>query len=457
MFRKTLFWIHLIAGLISGLSIALMCFTGTVLAFEKEIVAWAERDARRVEAPATATRLPLDELQRRVRAAQPEARIASIVIQNDPAAAIAFSSGRAGGFYVNPYTGEIRQPVSRAVADFMHTMVDLHRYLGFHGEHSRPVGKLINGICNLAFFVLAVTGLYLWMPRTWSWRAIRPIIWFRQNTTGKARDFNWHNAIGFWSAPILIMLTLTAVPISFQWGGRLINQITGTPPSATPTGPGGQIAPSVDVSPPAPGAIPLSHDALLAAAQAAVPQWQTLTLRLGTPAGRGGRGGTAPANPAAAGSNSPTPTDAPARSTRTSPSAGSPTENRQPPAPGAAAARGGDSRPGTPQALTFAIREHGTWPRTATTNLTLDPFTGAVLRRTGYAELNAAQQVRAWTRFLHTGEAVGPFGQALAGLASLGGVFLVYTGFALSWRRFFRKPTAGGVPARDAAASPARI
>ena len=51
MFRQTVFWIHLVAGLISGLVIAIMCFTGTVLAFEKQLVAWSERDARQIAPP----------------------------------------------------------------------------------------------------------------------------------------------------------------------------------------------------------------------------------------------------------------------------------------------------------------------------------------------------------------------------------------------------------------------
>ena len=63
-FRKILFWSHLVAGLAAGLAIGVMCFTGTLLAFEKELVAWAERDARHVEPPAAGTpRLTLDELQ----------------------------------------------------------------------------------------------------------------------------------------------------------------------------------------------------------------------------------------------------------------------------------------------------------------------------------------------------------------------------------------------------------
>lgn len=422
-FRKVLFWVHLVAGLISGLAIAIMCFTGTMLAFEKEIIAWSERDARRIEVPAHAQRLSLDELQRRLRAAQPEARPASIVIQNDPAAAVAFTTGRTGAFYVNPYTGEVRQPKSATMGAFMHAMVDWHRYLNFHGEQTRPVGKLINGICNLAFAVLAVTGLYLWMPRQWSWRALRPIAWFRQNTSGKARDFNWHNTIGLWTAPILIVLTLTAVPISFQWGGRLIFTLTGTAaPAPGSTGPGALAGPPVEVPTPPAGATPLTQDALLAAAQKHAPDWKTITIRTGAPVGRSGRG--------------PRPA-----------SADTPSSSR-PEAPRPDSARPTSS---APQAATFTIRHAASWPRTATTTLALNPFTGDLLRRTGYADMNAAQQVRSWTRFLHTGEAVGPIGQIVAGLACLGGLFLVYTGFALSWRRFFGKR----IPADNAAAATA--
>ena len=416
-FRKTLFWIHLVAGVISGLSIGIMCFTGTALAFEKELVAWAERDARRIEIPAAgAIRLPLDALQQRLREAHPDARPTGIVLQNDPNAAVAFTIGRSGGFYVNPYTGEVRQPQSSAMSTLMQTMVEWHRYLGFHGEVSRPRGKWINGVCNVAFCVLAVTGLYLWMPRSWSWRSVRPIVWFRRNSAGKARDFNWHNTIGFWTAPVLIVLTLTAVPISFRWGGNLIYALTDTPASPVSSsrpGPGGpaSAAPAIDLPLPAPGARPLSQDALFSVVQTLIPGWQTLTLRAGA-AGPSGRGGARPAN------------------------ASTPSFNRN------SAPSGPAGTSGAIQPVSFTVRERATWPRTATTTVTLNPYNGDVLRRTGYADLNAALQVRAWTRFLHTGEALGWPGQLIAGIACLGGVFLVYTGFALSWRRFFGRHAA---------------
>ncbi len=466
-FRTFLFWLHLVAGLISGLSIGIMCFTGTVLAFEKELIAWSERDARQIEPPPAGTpRLPLEQLQAKLRAAHPDVRPSGLVFQNDPRAAVTFTVGRSGGYYVNPYTGEVRQPTSTAMSGFMHTMTDLHRTLGFHAENTRPVGKLINGICNLAFCVLAITGLYLWMPRQWSWRALRPIVWFRQNGTARARDFNWHNAIGFWTAPVLIILTLTAVPISFRWGATVINTLTRTPaPASGGPGPGGAAAaPAFDVPAPAPGTSPLSQDALLAAAQQAVPDWNTLTLRTGAPGGRGRSGGPADRGGAETGRGgrggrgSEVRGGAEGRGARSEGSGGPGTEARKSsdesrPAT-AAASPNPQSEIRNPQsvapAFTVAIRQQASWPRTATTTLALNPYTGEVLRHTGYADQAAAQQVRSWTRFLHTGEALGWPGQFIAGLACLGGCFLVYTGFALSWRRFFSRAT----PRSDAASRP---
>ena len=125
-FRSILFWAHLVAGLVSGISVGIMCFTGTALAYEKQLIAWAERDVRRVSPPADgAPRLTIEQLQAKLREAQPEARPMNIVLQNDPRAAVAFTSGGRGGggaFYVNPYTGEVRAAQPTAMTGFMQTM-----------------------------------------------------------------------------------------------------------------------------------------------------------------------------------------------------------------------------------------------------------------------------------------------------------------------------------------------
>ena len=69
-------------------------------------------------------------------------------------------------------------------------------------------------------------------------------------------------------------------------------------------------------------------------------------------------------------------------------------------------------------------------------SVTLDAYNGSVVEWAPFNSQSAGRQARSWVRFLHTGEALGIFGQTIAGLASLAGVLLTYTGLALCLRRF---------------------
>jgi uncharacterized iron-regulated membrane protein len=93
--------------------------------------------------------------------------------------------------------------------------------------------------------------------------------------------------------------------------------------------------------------------------------------------------------------------------------------------------------PAQPDApATFAIDDDSSWNQMARSNLTLNAQTGEVVKWEPYQSLNAGRQLRTWARFAHTGESLGVIGQILAGLATLGGCFLVWTGFSLAFRRF---------------------
>jgi uncharacterized iron-regulated membrane protein len=65
--------------------------------------------------------------------------------------------------------------------------------------------------------------------------------------------------------------------------------------------------------------------------------------------------------------------------------------------------------------------------------------TGEAVRVEGYSSLSTGRRWRVWARFLHTGEAAGVAGRLIAGLASVGGAVLAWTGLALAWRRFFAR------------------
>ena len=372
-FRSILFWTHLAASLVAGVIIFVMSFTGTILAFEDELVAWAERDARGVKVPADANRLTLDELTAAFVATHPHQTPSSITVSADPATAVTLTLGRNTTYYLNPYTAEIRQLASTGMADFMHSMVAWHRWLGRDGD-SRAVGKTITGASNTAFVVLAITGLYLWWPRSWRLNAAKRSLWFVRAASGKARDWNWHNVIGFWLLVPITIMTLTGMVISYSWASNLIYRAVGEEPPARRGPP--------DAAPPAghgesgghtnrkPSARVVSLESLYAAVAAAEPNFSFIKLKLPVVANNA-----------------------------------------------------------------VTVKVPGTWPRTATT--TLHVANGEVTEKSDFSDLSTGRQLRTWSRFLHTGQALGWGGQFIAGLGCLGGCFLVYTGFALSWRRFF--------------------
>ena len=104
------------------------------------------------------------------------------------------------------------------------------------GEY-RTTGRAVTGAANLAFLFIVLSGAYLWLPRTWAWRAVRQVIWFRGGLPGKARDFNWHNTIGVWSVVPLAMVVASGVVISYPWARNLVYRIAGEAPP-TPRGGG---------------------------------------------------------------------------------------------------------------------------------------------------------------------------------------------------------------------------
>ncbi|NOK19962.1 PepSY-associated TM helix domain-containing protein [Corallococcus carmarthensis] len=484
--RSVLFWIHLVCGLIVGLVVGVMSFTGAAIAFESQIVDWADRDARHAALPAQGTpRLTLEEMLAKVKEAKPAVPPSGVTVYPEADSMVSVALGRGTAVYVHPFTGEVREQGAQGWRKFFHTMEELHRWLAASGDN-RAVGKAITGVSNLAFLFLGITGLFLWWPRKWKLRAMRPTLWFRRGLKGKARDFNWHNVIGFWSLPVLVVLTVSGAVISYKWASNLAFTITGNEP---PPAQGPIAAAPVPVPTPAPGTKPQPLDAQFATVMSQSQAWETITLRLatppgaggnqggrgeGAPRGEGGRGDGAPRGEGGRGEGAPrgeggrgegAPRGEGGRG-EGAPREGGPRAEGAPRGEGSPKAEGfvrgegdrgqgrggpGGAGKGGPQASAFTVREVERWPLFATVAVSVDPFTAQPLKTEAYADFNSGRKLRTWLRFLHTGEAFGWFGQLIAALASFGAVFLVYTGYALSWRRFVPRrrtqPAATAAPA----------
>ena len=273
-FRKIIFWCHLPVGVVAGLVILLMSVTGVLLTYERQITAWADTRAYRALPPQGTARLPVESLLARVAEAQPDSALSAVTLRSDPSAPAAI--GLAGGrtVFVNPYTGEILGEGSTRVRKFFRFILDWHRWLGAQGE-GRATARAITGASNLGFLFLVVSGFYLWWPRRWTWSQVKSVLWFKGGLPGKARDFNWHNVIGFWSALPLFVVVLSAVVISYPWASNLVYRLAGEPPPpprAAPAQPPAEVpASNTDLS---------GLDGLWARAEQQMADWQSISLRL---------------------------------------------------------------------------------------------------------------------------------------------------------------------------------
>jgi uncharacterized iron-regulated membrane protein len=382
LFRTIVFWAHLVAGLCAGLIILVMSITGSALAFDPQITTWAEASSRRIEPGwPDEYRLNLDQLLARAKSARPDQEPNAVTFYPEAASAVRVSTGRDGGVFVDPYRGSVRELGGQTWRSFSRFMLRWHRWLGAEGEGRDP-GKAIKSLATLALMFMTVSGLYLWWPRRWSRRVWRRSIWFRRGLSSQARDWNWHNTFGFWALPLILVITVSGSVLAYDWARGLLFRAAGeAPPTARAQTP----APSIGARPP--GTPRVRLDAVHALLTQQAPSWTSATLRLGNGreeprAGRSGRG---------------------------------------------------------PRALMLMVKQSNAWPRSSHLQIWLDPFSGEVLRREGFADASRGRRAQIWMRYLHTGEALGWPGQLAALVAALACGMLVWTGSALAWRRFFRR------------------
>jgi uncharacterized iron-regulated membrane protein len=277
MARKVFFWLHLAAGSLAGIVIFIMSITGVLLAWQRQIIHFADREFRRPPAASSGTRMTPELLLGKAAEARRELPTA-LTLRADPAEPASAEFGRNSVLYLDAYTGRVLGEGSTAVRGFFRETEDWHRWLAA-GLESRAAARGVTGACNLVFLGILLSGFYLWLPKTWNRQCVRPAIWFRRGLSGKARDWNWHNTIGVWCFLPLVIIVACGVVMSYPWANNLVYRMTG---SEVPqqNGRGGRGGPerldgqkSAEVS-------FAGIDAAWTRAQAQVSGWNSISLRV---------------------------------------------------------------------------------------------------------------------------------------------------------------------------------
>jgi uncharacterized iron-regulated membrane protein len=260
--------IHLYLSLASGFVIAIVCFTGAVLVFEKELKMSFHPERYTVEVGAK--RLPLEQLVRNLNQQLPEAKVTSVKVYADPSRSVEFSykdpkasgkpeegkgkaspakeaegkamaqagAGRDGGkgkaagskagggkevsiqAFLNPYTGQFLGTYNHRES-FFFTMFQLHRWL-----LAEDTGKLIVGTSTIFFLFILLTGIVLWWPK--NKKILKQRLKLKWDGGWKRFNHDLHIVIGFYTAIFLFLFAFTGLAWSFEWFNNAIYTVTGT-------------------------------------------------------------------------------------------------------------------------------------------------------------------------------------------------------------------------------------
>jgi uncharacterized iron-regulated membrane protein len=382
LFRRILFWTHLSSAITAGVFILVMSVTGVLLTYEHQMVDRAAH-GNHIATAATAQPLDADRLAQIALEGSAGPR-PSLVFVADPTAPVTVSRGREGSLLLNPLDGSVIQDASAGQREFFQVVEDWHRRLA--GDNTSTRAKLID-YGNLLFLFIVVSGIYIWLPHVWRWRNVRGLMFFQTRyVNAKVRDFNWHHVFSFWMLIPLFVISLSGVVMSFDWANRMVYAAYGEEAPqrrGAPSGPGGPAAPGGSGNATG-GNEALAQqptpratlESLRLAAIAQTPGWNRLTLPLAVDG---------------------------------------------------------------PQ-VEIALELKSTERRPPRQTVVLSTADASVIRvqPPQVATPTPGQAARTWMRLAHTGEQYGIIGQTIAGIASLAACFLVYTGFALAWRRLIR-------------------
>lgn len=216
--RKIFKQIHLWLSVPFGIIITIICFSGAMLVFEKEIMETSNRELYYVESVGDKT-LPLNALVKKVEALLPDSvQVTGITAYSNPERCyqVSLSKPRRATMYIDPYTGEVKGRYERS--PFFTTMFKVHRWLMGSAraeDGSIGLGKLIVGISTLMFVFVLITGAVIWWPKN------RKILKNRLSINAKKgwRRFwyDLHVAGGIYALVLLLAMSLTGLTWSFEW------------------------------------------------------------------------------------------------------------------------------------------------------------------------------------------------------------------------------------------------
>ena len=201
---------HVYLGIIAGAIVVVTGLTGSILVFQDEIDHALNPGMFRVMEQKQ--RIELADIVPVVRQKYPQLQFSYVMlsdVKGDPNLAYRFFNFKnEEEFFINPYTAELSGKRIYE-SSFIHIVTDIHTSLLV------PVaGRYIVGLATLCLLILTISGLRLWIPQ--KWKQLKSVLTVKFSSGFKRQNYDWHNVLGFYSSPVVALLSLTGVCITFS-------------------------------------------------------------------------------------------------------------------------------------------------------------------------------------------------------------------------------------------------
>ncbi|WP_293312007.1 PepSY-associated TM helix domain-containing protein [Pedobacter sp. UBA5917] len=200
---------HLYLGIIAGAIVAFVGVTGSILVFQDDID--RALNPNLFDVIAQQQKMPVEEIVPLIKKNYPKLKIEYLLlgdVKNPNEAYSIINAKTDEQVFINPYTGKIGGK-RIYTSSFIRVVTELHRTLLI------PVaGRYICGLASLCLLILTISGLRLWIPK--KWKQLKSVLTVRFSGSFKRQNYDWHNSLGFYSSPIVAILSLTGFSITFS-------------------------------------------------------------------------------------------------------------------------------------------------------------------------------------------------------------------------------------------------
>lgn len=214
--KKFFVKVHLWLSIPFGIIIAIVCLTGAILVFETEILELCHPSRYFVNEIKGQPKTPAELISSARHQLPDSVQITGIRAFADPERTWQLVlPGKKAACFINPYTGEITG-IDNGQGFFMQTM-RLHRWLldAYKRDGSFSLGKAAVGYATLVFAVILLSGLVCWFPR--NKKVLKNRLKIKTSSGWRRFFYDLHVSGGFYTALLLLVLTLTGLTWSFGW------------------------------------------------------------------------------------------------------------------------------------------------------------------------------------------------------------------------------------------------